>query len=238
MEIPLYLAKTAAEFTLTEQQPKHLAWMACHYSPYGTGLTNLPASLPENTLVILNDRTPVHGHDPKRIKDTIEQIVDQQKCSAVLLDFQRRDQGETEIIVQDLLALPCPVFVSDIYAKELDCPVFLPPVPLTMTLEEHLTPWKKREILLEVALENALYTVTESGLTTFVHHKEGAFPFRDEILQCHYRVELSDNSVNFYLFRNEEDIDLLLDSAASFGVTAAIGLWQELRTFKRKNRLA
>ena len=229
MAIPLYLAKTAAEFASTADQPDHLAWMACHFSPYGTGLSNLPSKLPENTLLILNDRTPVHGHDPKRIRYVIEEIVAEEKCCGVLLDFQRPDCSETVAIIHDLLALPCPVCVSDLYAKALDCPVFLPPVPLTVTLEEHLTPWLGREIWLETATESTVFTVTKTGYTQHAYQSEGNFPFYDKILHCHYRIELQNDSARFYLIRNKTDLSDLLEESAALGVTQAVGLWQELK---------
>ena len=229
MAIPLYLAKTAAEFALSAKQPDHLAWMACHFSPYGTGLTNLPASLPENALLILNDRTPVHGHDPKRIKEIIDELITQNNCCGVLLDFQKPDCSETAKIIQELLTLHWSVCVSDLYAKELDCPVFLPPVPLLVPVEEHIAPWRGREIWLEAAAESASFTVTGAGCTHSQYQTEGSHPFYDEQLHCHYRVELLDDSVRFCLNRSKADIAKLLEEADSLGVTRAVGLWQELK---------
>ena len=46
MAIRQYLAMTAAEMTQAGSLPRHSAWMACHFSPYSTGLTNLPDRLP------------------------------------------------------------------------------------------------------------------------------------------------------------------------------------------------
>ena len=53
--IRLNLAMTAAELGAAPL-PSHPAWMACHFSPYSTGLTNLPPKLPQDSLLILNDR--------------------------------------------------------------------------------------------------------------------------------------------------------------------------------------
>ena len=64
MAIPQYLAMTAAEMAGTAPLPRYMAWMACHFSPYSTGLTNRPAKLRQGSLLILNDRTPIHCHDP------------------------------------------------------------------------------------------------------------------------------------------------------------------------------
>lgn len=229
MAIPLYLAKTAAEFALSEEQPTYLAWMACHFSPYGTGLTNLPSHLPEKALIILNDRTPVHGHDPIRIKDTVEEIISEQNCSGILLDLQRPNCEETTAIVAALLSLPCPVCVSDLYAKELDCPVFLPPVPLNLTVEEHLGPWSGREIWLEASTQCIDYIVSKSGCVVSSCVPEGNFTFHNEQLHIHYRIDLQDDCAIFCLHRNRNDLDNLLEKAASLGVTQAVGLWQELK---------
>ena len=228
MAIPLYLAKTAAEFATNAEQPEKLAWMACHFSPYGTGLTNLPPQLPDGSLLILNDRTPVHGHDAKRIRETLEEAVTQLSCCGLLLDFQRPDCPETEIIVKELLTLPCPVCVSDLYARELDCPIFLPPVPLTVPVEEYLSPWQGREIWLEAATGCVSFTVTENGCSVSPFQQKGDFPFRDERLHCHYRTELRDDSAIFHVSRSKADLVALLEESSSFGVAKAVGLWQEL----------
>ena len=231
MAIPLYLAKTSWEFRQSPEQPDHLAWMACHFSPYGTGLTNLPATLPDNSLLILNDRTPVHGHDPKRIRDTVEEVIHQNNCFGILLDFQRPDCDETTKIVEELLTLPCPVCVSDCYAKNWDCPVFLPPVPLNMTVEAYLACWLGREVWLEVAAECASLTATRTGCVHSSIPTAGNFPFRDQELLCHYRIDATDESVQFILRRDKEDLNDLLIKAEERGVTKAVGLWQELKDY-------
>jgi len=229
MAIPLYLAKTAAEFALTEKQPDHLAWMACHFSPYGTGLTNLPTNLPENSLLILNDRTPVHAHDPARVKDTLSEIVSNQNCCGVLLDLQRPSCTETAEIVKVLLTLPCPVCISDLYAKELDCPVFLPPVPLTATVEEYLAPWQNREIWLDAALESLQCRVTENG-PVFTPTTIPLFPAQKELhLHFHYHINVEEDSALFSIWRTAEDLHEQLLEAEEFGIKRAVGLWQEFK---------
>ena len=228
MEIPLYLSMTAAEFSSCMEFPIHTAWMACHFSPYGTGLTNLPARLPKGSLLILNDRTPVHRHDPIHIRQMLADTVSSFGCSAILLDMQRRDSPETKTIVQNVLTLPYPVCVSDVYAKELDCPVFLPPVPLTQTPEAYFSPWKGREIWLDVTMESAEFTITANGSKCCPYKSVGEFPFREERLCCHYRAELQNDCARFYLHRTKEDIYDLLSQSAAYGVTTGVGLWQEL----------
>lgn len=229
MKIPCYLSMTATEFTQCSEFPKYAAWMACHFSPYGTGLTNIPSHLPKGTLLILNDRTPVHGHEPKQIRQSLEDTVTALGCCAVLLDLQRADCGETDAIVKEILTLPFPVCVSEIYAKELDCPIFLPPTPLTLTPAEYLSPWKGRDIWLDITTECSVFTVAENGSHSSLCKSTGDFPFHDAQRYCHYRTELKNNTAHFYLHRTKEDLADLLNISADFGVTKAVGLWQELK---------
>ena len=229
MEIPLYLSMTAAEFAHCNVFPKHTAWMACHFSPYGTGLTNLPTHLPKGSLLIVNDRTPVHRHDPIQIRQMLENTISTLGCSGVLLDMQQRNSPETQKIIKELLNLPCPVCVSDIYGKDLNCPVFLPPVPLTLSPEEYFAPWKGREIWLDAAIDCSLLTVNEKGCFHASCCPNGDFPFREDRLFCHYRTEQQKNSVQFYLRRTKDDLVNLLSKSANYGVTTGVGLWQELR---------
>lgn len=229
MAIPLYLAKTAAEFAVSAPHPQRLAWMACHFSPYATGITNLPDSLPPDSLLILNDRTPAHGHDPSRIHDTLMALHNELNYSGILLDFQRPDCAEAEQIIQAILTLPCPVCVSDIYSKHLDCPVFLPPVPLTMPPEEYLSNWKGREIWLEVSKECLCVSITKNGTEYTSMQTNGDFPHRDSDLHCRYRSIVEENIVKFCITRNDEDLESLLKAASQHGVTKAVGLWQEFK---------
>ena len=229
MAIPLYLSMTAAEFAACRELPVQTAWMACHFSPYGTGLTNLPRQLPPDSLLILNDRTPICGHDPVLVCQTLLECIQQLHCRGLLLDFQRPNCRETAALVKKAASLPCPVCISDIYAKDLDCPVFLPPVPLTLSPEAHLSPWKGREIWLEAATEHTVFTVTANGCTEASGPAEGDFPFREDRLHCRYRTELQGDRAVFYLSRSRADLNTLLEEAASLGVTMAVGLWQELQ---------
>lgn len=230
MKIPLYLSLTAAEFRVCQELPTHSAWMACHFSSYGTGLTNLPRQLPEGSLLILNDRTPVHHHDPKQICDTLVDVMEQFHCRGILLDLQRTDCPHAAAIVVEAAKLPCPVIVSEPYAKGHSCPVFLPPSPIHIPLKEYLAPWQGREIWLEAALDSAAITVTQSGSTLQPHPYEAQaeYPFLDEDLHCRYRMDAAEDHVRFILQRNPEDVATLLEEAGDSGVAGAIGLWQEL----------
>ena len=129
MAIVPFLAMTAAEMRSCSVFPEKIAWMACHFSPYGTGLSNLPKDLPSGSILMVDDVTPPHGHDPNFIAQQLSHYVEKFQCSWVLMDFQRWNCMETEAIAKYLTeALPCPAALSACYAKDLDYPVFLPPV--------------------------------------------------------------------------------------------------------------
>ncbi len=231
MAIALYLAQTYAEFSASNPPPAHMAWMACHFSPYGTGLTNLPKSLPKDSLLILNDCTPISGHDADVVCQTLWQTVQQWECRGILLDFQRPNSHEAAKIIKELLKLSCPVAVSDLYAKGLSCPVFLSSPPLNKSLAEHIKPWQGRTIWLEAALECAQIAVTESGCC--YTPQPYSFPpdsaFYDEVLHCHYHTDVSPNAVRFHLYRTREDLQLLLQEAEAFGISRGVGLYQQLQ---------
>lgn len=230
MAIPLYLAMTAAEFRSQTDFSAPVAWMACHFSPYSTGLTNLPKSLPKDSMLILNDRTPICGHDPQLIYEVLLQTVERTKACCVLLDLQRPDVEETGRLVRALVeTLPCPVAVSHHYAQGFTCPVFLPPVPLTVPPEEYLMPWQGRDIWLEAALDGQSITVTEKGaLFTPLPHCCEASAHADGSLHCHYRIDVEDTNIRFTLHRTKEDLQALLADVQRFGVSHAVGLYQEL----------
>ena len=229
MALPLYLAMTAAEIRGNSTLPSRLGYMACHFSPYGTGLSNLPGALPDNAMLILNDRTPIHGHDPELICAQLESLITGLQCECILLDFQRPECEETLLLAEKLCTLPCPVGISACYAADLDCPVFLPPVPPDVPLPEYLHPWERREIWLEAALDGMEITLTETGYSSIPLPYPHCFPgFSDSKLHCHYCAKTSADSVKFTLSRTREDLDALLLEAESLGVTHAVGLWQEL----------
>lgn len=231
MAITQYFAMTGAEIHGCSALPPAVAWMACHFSPYGTGLSNLPRTLPEGAIVILNDRTPIHGHDPQRIAEQLAQTVAGLGSAGVLLDFQRPGEPETAAMAQVLVqSLPCPTAVSDLYAEALECPVFLPPAPVDTALSRHLAPWQGREIWLDTSLEGLVLTLTPDGAASAPlpcrEAPEGGF--QDHALHCHYRTHLTADQAQFTLWRTRQDLDALLQEAQALGIPYAIGLYQEL----------
>lgn len=228
MKMRCYLAMTGAEFTAAAKLPEHTAWMACHFSCYGTGLSNLPASLPKDSMIILNDRTPVQGHDSGLILEQLTILYEQLMPSCFLLDLQRPGASEiTKVLTREL---PCPVGVTAAYAQELSCPVFLEPPPLHIPLREHLESWKGREIWLEAALEAEKITVDTQG--SRVEPADISIldepAFEEPELHCRYNIRLAENTAVFQLLRAREDLATLLEDAQKCGVTQAVGLYQQL----------
>ena len=235
MALPLYLAMTAAEFSAAQTLPSQVAWMACHFSSYGLGLSNLPQQLPEGSMIILNDRIPIHGHDPAVICRQLQTLLEMLQPSCFLLDFQRPNVAETAAVAHAVTnALPCPVGIAEHYARELDCPVFLPPVPLRTPLEEHLSSWQGREIWLEMSPEAETVTLTAEGASIApAPLGELELPaFEEEHLHCRYHTAVFDDRAVFTLQRDATDIPALLESAKVLGVIQAVGLYQQLGEHK------
>lgn len=234
MALPLYLAVTSAEMSAFSSVSFPCAYMACHFSPYTNGLTNVPESLPENTILILNDRMQCCGHSAGLVAQQLREAVERLKCESVLLDFQRPPGPESEAMAQTIIhTLSCPVAVTEGFAKDFSCPVFLSPCPLHLPLAEYLAPWQGRDIWLEAALCQEDILVTKTG-TEFIPQ----FPsdgltegFYDETLCCHYRTKTEDDRIKFTLYDTGASLNKKLAVAQSLGVKRAVGLWQELGTF-------
>ena len=231
MAIDLFLAMTAAEIRANSTLPPRIGWLSCHFSPCGTGLSNLPDRLPPGSLLILDDLVPWHGHDPERITAQLQEAVERLQYSNLLLDLQRPGEAGTAAVAKTLAdTFPGRICVSEPYAKGLDCPVLLPPVPADVPLEEHLRPWQGREIWLEAAPEGMVITLTRSGAerTPLPRWEVPECPQHDEALHCHYRIDLSPDRAVFTLERRAEDLHRLLEAADALGVRTAVGLFQEL----------
>lgn len=228
MPIPLYLALSATEFSQCAVLPENTAWLGCHFAPNGNGLCNLPERLPAGSLLILDDQTPPGECDISYLREHLLASMEANRCSGLLLDFQRPNDANAAKLAAALQSLPYPVCISHLYAKSLNCPVFLPPCPLTRPLSEHLAPWKKRTVWLDISLDSVCFTVTEQGCTENLCSAEGSFPSRDSRLHCHYRIEQEKDRVMFFLRRTVEDLSAFLEEAQALGVSQAVGLWQEL----------
>lgn len=234
MGIRCYLAMTDQEISGCEQMPEHPGWMACHFSCYGTGLSNLPRNLPAGSMVILNDRTPIQGHDPKKITQQLCALCETHKPECVLLDLQRAGEPQLQKLANTLTEqLPCPVGVSEAYAGDCGGAVFVSPCPLCTPLKKHLAPWEGREVWLDVALQAQVITVDRDGChPADVPLSQLPEPiFTDEELCCRYHMELLEDRVLFHLRRSKDELSKLLQQADALGVTYAVGLFQQLADF-------
>ena len=225
MAIDVYLGLTAGEFRKVSPLPRKTAWMACHFSPNSCGISNYPRELPEGSLIILDDSSPIQGHDPGQIQEELAALVEGLRCAAVLLDFQR--PGAEEMVSVLSKGLPCPVAVSALYGAMTQGPVLLPPVPPFRLLEKHIGGWHGRELWLELSPEGSEVRLDEQGSHEKPWWPEGSFPFRHETLKCHYRTKLLPGAAVFRGGRTAEDLEEILVEAEQLGITAALGLWQE-----------
>lgn len=230
MAFPLYLAMTAAELARAEM-PENPAYMACRFSHSGAGLSGKPDALPPGAMLIVNDSTPYAGHDAARIAQELCALTRHLESGCVLFDLERPDEpGTAEVVAAAAAALQCPVGVSAAYAGAAACAVFLPPVPPHVPLSAYLAPWAGREIWLEAAYAPEIITLTpeKSEIQPLSELPEDA-PFADGALFCHYGVQVFPQRAEFCLCRTPEDLSALLRAAESYGVTRAVGLYQELR---------
>ena len=225
-----YLALTAAEMACCDKLPANTAWMACHFSPYATGLSNLPEQLPPGSLLILNDRTPIHGHDPERIAETLQKAVTDLQLYGILLDFQEQRQPALQALTDCLVrTLPCPVAVTEAYAGTSDCIVFLAPPPINMPLAEYLAPWNGRAVWLEAAMLTQQFTVTAAGCQVkTLPTAPDRLPLSDPELHCHYGIQKTDRAMVFTMTRTKDDLLAHLQEAERLGIQLAVGLYQEL----------
>lgn len=226
--MPLYLAMTAAEISGCQQLPEPLAYMACHFSPYSTGLSNLPGALPKGSMVILNDRIPICGHDPRRVAEQLGQLCEELEAESLLLDLQRTDENMHAIIAQILKDRVCPVGVSELYAKDFDCPVFLSAPPLHIPLAEYAAPWEGHEIWLEAATDQYAYGVSETACVSLYADYTAPLPCGD--LCCHYGFHEEKDRLVIALERTWEDLQMLMKDDS---ITKSIGLYQQLGKQKR-----
>ncbi len=225
----VFLAMTARE--MEEFLPERFAYMACHFSSYSSGLSNLPVQIPENSILLLDDSMPVQGHDPVLVTHQLQELIEQFSVKAVLLDFQQAIDPETQNMASYIInGISCPAAVTAPYAEHLDCSVFLPPTPVNISLQDHLRPWQNRDVYLEIAPEQLLLTVTETGTKAEAQpFGEGTnCPHLEAKLHCHYGTCVCSDKVVFTLQRTAEDLDALTEEAYRLGVKAVVGLYQEL----------
>ena len=185
-------------------------------------------------MLILDDSIPCRGHSIDRIVQTLDDLISRLHCHSVLLDFQMPENEESAALTAALVdTLPCPVAVPPEYAKELTCPVFLPPAPLHMPLDKYLLPWADREICLEAALCQERIIVDRNGASFSEDFSEQPCnSFDCQKLCCRYTIKVREDHIVFTLFDTPDTLGRKLALAHSLGVTRAVGLYQELGAFQ------
>lgn len=224
------LAMTPQELSGAAVPPEGAAWMSCHFTPEGPGLTDLPQALPPHALVILDDRTPMGSQEPGEILSILSELQQRLSFDGLLLDFQRTGSPAQQALASLLSReLSCPVGVSEAYAQQTEGPVFLPMLPAHRPLAPYLHPWKGREIWLELGRGAEQAVVTESG-TVFspLVPPFAPCPLFHRELHCHYGIYPQDRQILFTLQRTPEDLQALEQQARELGVSRTIGLYQEL----------
>ncbi len=234
MSLRFYLAMTEAEIRNATTLPRHLAYMACHFSPYGNGLVNIPERLPPNSLLIVNDRVPVLRHDPQQVAKQLLYAAQKLRAYGVLMDLQIPGNPHTAQIVKTVIStLPCPVGVSELYAEGLSCPIFSAPA-LGQPLAGYIKGKKGRPLWLETFQETTFLTISPTGCRATAGEKLSGKSFFDEALQCKYQFCVQKESALFALSRQEDDIAGYLRSAESLGIEVAVGLYQHFRNISHK----
>ena len=226
MAITAILAMTAEEQRTASSTPQRFAILGCHFSSTKQGLTGVPDTLSNGCGLVIDDR-----FIPEHID--IQSVLQQLRTLSppyIILDFQRPLAECMLDLAKELMALSCPIAMPPIYGNNLDCPIFLPPIPPHIPPHEYLSPWKNREVWLELALDATEITITEQGsLFRSFHHAEAAEnTHTDSMLHCHYKISQNRHSLKFYCYRTKEDIGSLLRSPLPENVTCTIGLFQEL----------
>ncbi len=221
----VFLAVTARE--LEAVRPKRTAYMACHFSAGGSGLSNMPHTLPEGSILLLDDSTPVQGHDPETVVKQLNELASTLSLRAVLLDFQRPPAAESQKMAAYILEnCKCTAAVTSAYAK-VGFPVFLPPPPANKSLKEYLKPWNK--VYLELYAEGLEITVTKEGSRFSPISSTSPLPLTDKRLHCHYGVTVFPGKAVFTLSRSQEDLSALAREAEELGVLGVVGLYRELQ---------
>lgn len=233
MALPIYLAMNHRDFQNIAELPAHTCWMACHFSAWGRGLSNFPSTLPPNSVLMVDDSVPPEDHDPDIIAQQLCDAAEKWCLSGVILDFQRPYETRLQEIANKVGAqLPCPAATTEPYLRGWTGAVLLPPIPPNKTAQAVLSPWKGRDVWLELDARGLSLQLRESGCTATVLSEPLQAPdFQDDTVCCHYSISLSDRQAEFLLQRTDEDYLQLMQQAETMGVSRCVGLYREFCRF-------
>ncbi len=225
----VYWAMTHLELLGCPQPPAGFGWLSCHLSSADCGLSNLPDTMPAQGLLCIDDSLLPDGHDAFYIARQAAELSERLSLAGVVLDFQRPYDPQLHTIAREIQkAVPCPVATTPGYAQDWPGAVFLPPVPLNQCPGDYFSPWKGRELWLELGRERLRMVLTEDGCQCFPGENALGTPvFYDHNLYCHYHIELNHDCAVFTLERSWEDSMSLTEDGRQYGVTNAIALYQE-----------
>ena len=216
------LAMTEAEIRNHSTPPSDYACLGCHFSPEGH-LVGLPDSLPSGCGLVIDDRNPIT--DSAVVTAALDNLVP----DYVILDFQYPPEKASLEFAAALAQTKWRTVMPPEYAKGQDCPLFLPPVPPHVPIEEYLKPWKGREIWLELALDGAVITITAQGcqIEPMLHAQIPDGAFADSMLHCHYIISQQEDSLQFRCGRNLQDVEDMLHTPLPPNLKRAVGLFRE-----------
>jgi hypothetical protein len=206
--------------------------MACHFSPYGLGLSNLPRQLPEGAVILVSDRIPPGGHDAGVVVSQLEELAQQFHPKAIVLDLERTgDDFCAELAAKCDSISGTETVVAAAYAEGLQCSVFLGAAQLWTPAEQWLRPWSGRRIWAECVLQRALVRITEDGA---VYRELPWEPPRQEVLAdgqqaVVYGVREQADAVEVMLWRGKEQLALWMEKLEKLGVEHFLGLYQQLK---------
>ena len=240
MSIPLYLAMTAADFSSCSRLPPHVAWMACHFSASGTGLSNQPNSLPPESLLILDDQIPWNGHSLEQECRETAALLQKTGAEGILLDFERPPTEETLamaiLLTRHCTAVGTAIGMPELYAQLPEAAIFLPPLPCYQTPAQALSHYGGRELWLEASGNGCRLEVGAQGTQIIpespdllqVESTQHAL-FQDPGLLCQYFTEKTEEGIRINLFDIPGSLQEKLDACEEFGATRAVAPWQQMR---------
>lgn len=231
MKTIFYLAMTAGELSECPQLPQKPAYMACHFSPYGPGLAELPRGIPQENMMILNDRIPYRRHDSDLIARQLAAIP----CECLLLDLQKTPEPEARDLIENILSrVTVPTAVPARYAPGLSCGVFLDAVDADQDPFAAAKDWPGRDIWMDLTPGIVNYRVQKEGSsrTRLIRSTPICPSHKDESLFCRYTLELSDVEASFTLWRDAGDAAEILRQGQKLGVSRGVGLYQEWSNYQ------